>query len=272
MENSYFRKEIGRRGIREFYIISDDRKTMMHAKRTNESFYDRYWEKKGYVNMGWDVYCGEYNPETDNIKPETHKLCMRGAQSHTDIMGRLLYTRRFNKGIKEYNSEITPMNKYEKSVTVWGVMDKKTTLKGAKNAIFLANPDNDEGMGFPRIKALIESGNLKDPTYYVQYSAQTFKKGKGEIRLNVPLALACFYDNGRGRELVIDRLPEYRSNELLKGFFPIILEEFDLYTDTRIFFKPNDEFETRLCRKYMFTPTGNENEYSVTEDEMYNVE
>lgn len=271
MENSYFRKETGRQGIREFYIISDDRKIMMHAKRSNESFYDRYWEKKGYVNMGWEVYCGDYDPETGNIKPETHKLCMRGAQSHMDIMGRLLYTRRFTKGIMEYNSDITPMNKYEKSVTIWGVNDKRTSTKGAMNAIYLANPGNYKGMGFPRIKALIESGKANNPTFYVQYSVQDFKKGKGVVRQNVPLALACFYDVDGGRKLVIDRLPEYRSNELLKGFFPIILEEFDIYPDTRIFFEPSDDFEVRLCRKYMFTPARNENEYSVTEDEIYEI-
>jgi hypothetical protein len=244
----------------------------MHAKRTNESFYDRYWEKKGYVNMGWEVDCGNYNPETDNINPETLRLYMIGVRSYMDIIGRLLYTRRFNKGIMEYNSNITPMNKYEKSVTIWGVNDKRTSVKGAMDAIYLANPGDYKGMGFPRIKALIESGKVSNPTYYVQYSTENFKKGKGIITQTVPFALACFYDVEGGRKLVIDRLPEYRSNELLKGFFPIILDEFALYPDVRIFFEPSDDFETRLCRKYMFTPAENENEYSVTEDEMYNIE
>lgn len=272
MKNGYFRKVIKRQGICELYAISDDRKTMVHAIRSNEPFYDRYGEKKGYTNRGWDAYVGEYDPDTDDIKPGTKKPWIKEFQSHMEIMGRLLYYRRFNKAVKEYNSDITPMSKYEQSVTIYGHGEKRTNEIGALNAIYLANPRNDKDMGFPRIKALIESGKLENPTYYIQFSTCKFKKGKGTVTANLPLILACFYDVEGGRKFVIDRLPEFRSNELLKWFFPVILEEFALYPDVRIFFEPGDEFETKLCRRYEFAPTGNEGEYSVTEDEMYNVE
>lgn len=254
MEDGYFSKETGRQGIKEFRVISDDRAIMLHAKRVNESYYDRRTQTKEYTNMGWDVYCGTYDPETNNIKPETHKICMRGAQSHTTIFGRLLYTRRFIKATREYNFSMKPSD-YEKSVTVWGIQDKPViSERGVKNALFLANPGNYEGLGFPRVKELMESGMMQNPTYYIQYSAQTFKKGKGSTLQTVPLCLACFYDVEGGRKLVIDRLPEYKSRELFKSFFPVIFQEFELYPDTRIFFEPQDELEQKVCTRFMFTP------------------
>lgn len=272
MKNEYFWKKMGRRGVRELFVVSDDRKTLMHIKKIDDPIYNKHGEKIGFINRGWDASYGMYDTETNDIKNGTARLYIKEGQHYTYIIGRLLYTRYFNKGIMEYNCDITPVSEYEKSVKIWSRIFKKIDVRLATTAIYLANPSNHNDMGFPRIKELIESDKANNPTYYIQYSIPDFAKEKGIKDYSVPFTLACFYDVKDGRKLVIDRLPEYRSNELFERFFPsVISEEFAIYPDARIFFEPSNDFETRICRKYMFTPVGSKNEYSVTKDEMFKI-
>lgn len=264
----YFKKVLNRGNkIKEFYLLSDDRQKIVHAKNVSESV-DYNINKHGWVNMGWELYGGDYNPENDDIKPNTKfRITLKGnVTSSRDLMRVLLTYRCFIQGIAEYTAQYKGYE-YDQSISNFQRAAKGTNLKGVKNALYIANPSDIKNFGFYRIKNLIKN-KLKNPKYYILYISEKYTRDS----YYTPLCLACTFEEDNGRKLIIDRLPEFHPSYLFEPFFmTVISTEFREYEGVRIFYEPTDETEIKTCIKYKFTRTDNIYEFSATEDEVFYV-